>query len=763
MMNSFYRNPKEEDGIHNIILQNRCGNRLTVLFYEDHTNLEFLYKPNAYRRLDFKARNFSTRDNCTFLFKEFSFPEIRAEFTRNFDYDPFVTRIETSTAKESKNLFTFINIADENCFALSAKCPLLLAFKPHGAFNVQDGILTEKFIDRGEEIVSFVRFGSMENNRYRVLQDGTHVIQILGDDVILMGGEENISQVNRVLNKLWGKSAEELISLNEILISNFTDKSKLQINNDDFQRVLDLNKRVNYSIIDEAGVTFGALNRIYHLNWIRDNLMSTSMMALAGTPDLLKRALPYIFDNPSVRELKNGKEIRKYLQMVGTRWGKGEEDGLYYTMYGLYVLYQTTGQDKYIYSEFLHYLTDAIDGVINNRFIEAVGLFGSDTIGETTLKGSPFYGYDAVDGSLEVYFDENNEKNVSFCYTYYQNSNMYNILKMAEVLIKASPDMDESIAKNYSELSEKLRRNIKNRFINDEGYYYAAFIIYEDGEEEWVNVEDNSHFWEHSWANSIGPFIVDTPLSLKTAEKMVEWTKTNWHGLCPVNTLSRILREYGLPSEEYKKLLSQEIIDALTFTEKYPMVGASTEYAKTPETYRGLPFSTGSLMFSLYSLIIQSLPMGIAIRTSTFSDTINNFYYRNSIINAKASGEGETVGVCTLNGEVIEHTLQIPEDVLRFGKNNILIQRTGSYDEFRLYSSSAVLRSVRKNGCIVDFRFNCPTKAELVFENFEKTTDFRLVNLEGVDIEYRTLKIEESNKTIITFDSVGEINVKATL
>lgn len=761
-MKTIYRNPINEDGIHNIILQNRCGNRLTLLLHEAYTELEFIYKPNAFRRKDYSARNFSNRDNFTTLFKEFNFPEIKASFAKDFLYDPFHTKVHTKTEYEAKNELTFINIVDENCFAISATSPLTISFVPHKEFNVSDGLITEKFIERGEEIVTFIKFSSFTDNRYRVLDDGTHILQLCEGDVILVGGEENSYQVNRVLRSLQNKNLEDLIQYNENRIKNYTSKSDLKLEDGSFQTVLDINKRVNYSMIDEGGVTFGALQRIYHLNWIRDNLMSTTMMALAGTPDLLKLALPYVFNNPSTTKVVDGKELRRYLQMVGTRWGKGEEDGLFYTTYALYILFQTTGNDEYLYSRNLKCLIDSIDYTIDTRFVKKEGLFGSDTIGETTLKGSSFYGYDAVNGSLETFFDAHNQNNVSFCYTYYQNSNMFNILKMIEVLIKASPDVDKRIADKYRSLSEQLRESIKRKFVNPEGYYYAALIIYEDGEEKWINVIDNAEFWEHSWANSIGPFFVDIEYSLKTAQMMIQWSKENYHGLCPINTLSRMVKEYGYSKEDYVKLLTPEIEDALTYTEKYPMTGASTEYEGQPDTYRGLPFSTGSMMFSLYSLVLQSLPMGIAVRCSNFVGGVDNFYYRNHRIDASFEGVGEVVGAWSINGKNMKYTLQIPEDMLVFGQNKILIHRTSEYDGFRLYSSSAILRRLEDKKDEIVYEFQCPTICELVFENFDKGKEFTIFKGEN-PIEYEAMLMEGTNKTIITCENCENLIVRVKL
>ncbi|MEI6132088.1 MAG: hypothetical protein WCQ41_04615 [Bacillota bacterium] len=102
---SLYRKHVEENGKHNIILQNRCGNRLTLLFHEEQVELELLYKPNAFRRKDFAARTFSNRDIQTSLFKASCLPEVNAGEVKGFDYDPFITKVDIALENGGKNTF----------------------------------------------------------------------------------------------------------------------------------------------------------------------------------------------------------------------------------------------------------------------------------------------------------------------------------------------------------------------------------------------------------------------------------------------------------------------------------------------------------------------------------------------------------------------------------------------------------------------------------------------------------------------------------
>lgn len=758
-MKNIYCDPATETGIHNIILQNRCGNRLTLLCHENYAELELLYKPNAYRRKEFAARNFSNRDNNTELFIDFRLPEIKPGNILNFDYDPFVTRVYLETNTGATNTLTFVNVADENCFAVAAASPLTLVFKPHKEFVMEDGLLYERFSDRGEEIVSFVMFSSYLDNRFRILDDGSCVLQIVDNDIILMGGEENLYQIRRISTKLKKFSYEELIEYGEKSVKTFTAKSVLKINHSEFQRVVDLNRRIVYSMSDEGGVTFGAINRLYHLIWIRDALMSTSMLALSGNPYLLQKTYPFILNSPSVTKHIDGFEYREYLQMVGTKWGKSEDDGLFYLVYGLYNLYQTTGSDDLLYSQELIPVTNAVDYAIKTLFDEKEQLFGSDTIGETTLRNSPFFGYDAVTGKLDEYRDPQEKhkgSNVVYCYTIYHNINMYNVLRMMEVIIKASPDMDASKAYLYRVLADSLKKGIINRFVNEIGVYSVAYLVLDDGETVWEKEIHNP--WEYSWAVSLGPFHTDINVSLNSVKLVYQkWGAGNAYGLCPWNTISRILKEYGMDDDEYKNMLLPEIEDALTYTPKYPMTGSSTEYLGTPEALRGLPFTTGSLIYSLQSLILQPLAMGIAVRASGFVDRVDNFVYRNSRIYAVSTGEGQVVDKILINGAELKGSLQIPESLLYNGKNNIEVLRGSRFEQKRLYSSTTILMNVVLEDNLITYYFNCFSEGELIFENLFSQEGFSLYDSQGNSVEYLLEKIAGTNKSVVRFEGNGVI------
>src|SRR5690606_5238005 len=122
----------------------------------------------------------------------------------------------------------------------------------------------------------------------------------------------------------------------------------------------------------------------------------------------------------------------------------------------------------------------------------------------------------------------------------------------------------------YSALAERLRANIIHRFVNERGIYNVALLSLDNGQKVWE--DENQNPWEYTWALTLGPFIPDLNLALASAKVVYEeWGKDNY-GFCPWNSLSRFLREYMIDDAEYQKMLSCEIKDALTYSDKYPMI-----------------------------------------------------------------------------------------------------------------------------------------------------------------------------------------------
>jgi len=764
-MSDPYTKPMVEEAPRNIILQNRCGNRATMLFFDDRTELQVVYKPNAFRRKDYRARNFSNRDNYTGLFEQFRLPQLNVDYIDDWKYDPFITELGFRTPWDAKGNIKMINIADENAFALVSRAPLLITIKPHQSFRVEDGLLTEAFTDRGEEIVSFVHFSGFEENRFRVTTSGEYVLQVFENEVLLFGGEENMTQVHRLIEKLDGMDHRALLARNEKLLEPVVSNALIRFNEDDFQEVLDLNRRIIYSGIDAGGACFGAINRIYYLIWVRDGSMTSSQMARAGNPEMINVWTPFLMNNPNILTNDQGEKIPGYQQIVGTRWTKNEDDGVYYATLSMFTYLETTGKTDLLNGPEFDLLMEVIDHYLEDVWDEEKEMVLSDTRGETPLKSNPYFGYDVVNGNFEIndHHLKENQKVLSVTGSLYNQVNTFNLLKMARIMMAQRSVDDGERSARYAEIEEAITRTLRTRFATGEQTLYAEYQEYEDGSVYWQPFARGADYWEYAWAVSTGPFFPVPALQLNAARMVPEkWPKIRTYGYCPWNTLSRILYEYGMSSDDYVKMLSDEVNEAMVLSQKYPMKGALTEYYTAVESWRGLPFSASSFYFSTTAQAMQSMPMGIGIRASENVDTLLNFRFRLSSFDVFAAGKGDEVGEVRLNGEEIPFSLQVPDSRMRIGKNEVIVGRTSNYKGFRLYSSSARLLDLETAPGEVVYRMWSPASAELVFEN-PGLARVTIAGPGGADVPFSITKLPGTGMHHLLVEAQGDFTVRAEL
>ena len=245
-----------------------------------------------------------------------------------------------------------------------------------------------------------------------------------------------------------------------------------------------------------------------------------------------------------------------------------------------------------------------------------------------------------------------------------------------------------------------------------DGTLAAMILRYQDGSDERVPFGRGCDYWETAWAVSQGPFLPWPDLQLATAALIRrDWSSYHAYGFCPWNCLARTLHEHGrLPAGGWRAMLDQQLREALQLTTKYPMPGALTEYAGAPESWRGLPFSAGSLMASACAQLLRALPQGVAVRGGSAIDAVGGWRWRLSRLDATASGAGEEVAAWTIEGERFTRCQQVPEDRLRAGGHAVAIVRGVAPAHACIQGSDAQLLSCREaaDGCTATFRSAVP-------------------------------------------------------
>jgi hypothetical protein len=756
-MRTPYREPQIEEGLRNLVFQGRAGNRLTLLFHEERCDLELCYKPNAFRRRDFRARNFSNRDNWTSVFAACALPDLRAAEVQEWGYDPFVTRLGAVFPGGGRNTITVVNLADENAVAIAARQPLLLAIRPHRAFTVQDGLLLESFRDRGEDIASCVVFPGFERSRYRVLDDGTHIVQLMDDDVVLLGAEEGEAHARRLAVAYAGITLERLVARTEAAVRPLLAQGHAVVTRPDLQQVLDLNRREVLMGMDAGGACFGALNRIYHLIWVRDGSMTSCHMAQSGNPEFLRTWAPFLLGNPSWMRDGQGRERPEFLQLVGTRWTKGEDDGLFYAVWTAYEHLRATGDDRLLHGPELPLLIDVVERALEKTWDDARGLAGSDTLGEDPLASNPLYGYDAVNGTIERGRRHQglHARPVQRIYSLYHQVNTANVLRMMQVLLAERPDLDGGRTARWATLGERLEAAVRRDFTRPDGVLRNHLVVFQDGAEAWSDFGEGD-FWEPSWAVSQGPFLPLPAAQLATSRHIVAtWPGLRGYGFCPWNTLARMLAEHGLDDAGWNRHLDDELAEARQLTAKYPKPGALTEYRGAPEGWRGLPFSAGSLMAATAARLLSALPQGLAVRAGGTVRRIGDYRWRLARLAAVVAGEGPAVAGWSIDGRPVRGSLQIPEGWLKAGANAIAVQAGADPGLCRLWRSDARLLDLREEDGRCRLEFASVLPMQLVFEHLEAARDLRLIGADGRELTARREDLPGTAQTVLTVAGHG--------
>jgi hypothetical protein len=153
--------------------------------------------------------------------------------------------------------------------------------------------------------------------------------------------------------------------------------------------------------------------------------------------------------------------------------------------------------------------------------------------------------------------------------------------------------------------------------------------------------------------------------------------------------------------------------------------------------------------------------MGIGVRASNFVDSIANYKFRLSMINAKQNGDGDVVASYKINNYNMLHSLQIPSNLLRNGVNNIEIIRCKRSTDFRLYSSTAELLACKQEGSKLVFEFENPVVSQLVFENAYKAKSYRFTDKNGAEITFSKTNIKD--KLMLEVETVGDFLLEVQL
>jgi hypothetical protein len=705
---------RREEGLRNLIFFCPSGQRLEWMQDETETRLRLIYLPHGERRPDLESRTFSTRDIHTPAFADIRIAQLPNAAVTGIDYDPFLTRFAIGHASGAKNEIRLLTFAAENAFALSGKTAVTILFKPHRAFEIEDGWLRETFEDRGESITSFVFFDGIRPNRLRILEDGSVALQIVGREALVFGAEENAGQVRRLHRRFARRAMDDLVAENEPIIDGWLAAGRPTLNDPAIQAVCDLNRRILVSGVDLGGACFSGFNREYYLTWHRDGGLTSGAFADAGNPELIRRWAPLSVANPTRKEMPDGSTRTLYSQLVGTRWCKDEEDGLYFAVYSAFSHWRCTGKADFLSAPMLGRLCDGLEMLLAETFTppsataqapgdtSEAGLFSCSARCEMMTCRDPAFGSEPVNGR---YPDQPGDgitidgKKVARLWSLYINMLNWQAIRMLVALLRLAPEGPLTVrAVRYEALADELARTILTRFRAPDGGFLGDLAEFADGARRWIGIAQSDE-WEMNWSLVMPPFLFHPDASAPAVRRMIDhftgrkiWCHSPWV------LQSSLLREFG-DHGLARQMLEHIVRDANTPEHNYPFHGAISERAgatvtKSWPNWRPLMFVIGPFLRALAADLLAPLPFGVAARAGLLTTAIREVHFKGSRINVESTGEGTEVASFSLNGQEVTTSLQLPELLLRSGERNELVIRRGAPTS-RLYRSDAILREFR--------------------------------------------------------------------
>lgn len=720
--------------------------------------LELWISPQAGKNKDYHWRNFSNRDDYTCLFDKISFPNLNLKDFVKCDYDPFYSKIYFKN-----QTLHILTLYDK---------PVIVVWLDKEDFIDFKSAQNDKLLKRNdrtfgiEHVSNDIKFhfvASMKGGKGKFLHQteidywrSTYARAMVSpEQFIVIGGEIEKEHVLEMVEGLSQNKISNLITDNEAKISKALANGVIKVNdNAELQKFIDINRRSVLSGQDHSGAIRAALKYIYYLIWNIDGAATTVLTSQTGWAEPLKKWTDFSISNPA--EQKNPPAGKFYGQLINGKITKREEHGIFKAVWSAFSYWTQTGDSTFITGTYLENLEAATNWMERNNWDEKQQAFGYFYTSEDPTYGSNDYGLDAAVGS----FGPKNPYTLTFendtilrIYSYDWNLMAYNSYLMLSAMtkgLKASTYFEK--AKKMEPFFDKLS---KNKTTPD--------ILYQLKKRGFVQAELKSK--HQKWGSSLVYFVYDMPkMDGRGTTKLID-SKKDIDGQFAMTVFS------ALASMDIEFIDEKEIVNVINLilpenirSGKYlPMPYAMTEIfgiddGNTYHDIRPQYFSIGPFLGTIGNLSLKRMPFGIAVRGSNLVNNIENYQFQKSFIDISYTGKGK-INEIVLNDEVLQNTLQIPEEKLKTGKNKIQVKLA----EKSITAPLLVYSTVRLQKTIVadkniTYYFQTYGKNTLIFKNL--INEPKIVDSNNSRIRFQNLK--NNGASYLSFEGIGFYQIIVT-
>lgn len=740
-----------------ILMQNRMGVRIEYTL--DRSNLQLWIRPDAGKSMSYVDHNWSNRDDHTNIFDRILIPGCDLTQFERCNWDPF-----HSVLYFKNQTLHIAQIYDKPAVLVwFEKEGGKIDFKIYGtAAERTDKSFIINHTDRERDFQSAAIIGEGEGgfqqqlqlDKYRSIYTRAHLAP---QQVLLITSELHEKNIGKQAKQWIKKPVDEILAENEKKIAKDLKNGQFTLKNKpEMQKLLDKSRRVALSMQDFKGFMRSTNQYIYYLLWFRDGGMNVSHITYSGWAKPAYDNVKFALHNPNFTN-QNPDDIF-FGQMMGGPLTKWQEDGLFYIVWPAFAYWTQTGDKSLCEGKYLETMEKAIDWLERRCFDKEKGLFGRYFACETPMTGSRDDGWDNVTGAPTFKWKSEYEgKTIVRSY-----DNYVNLLHYSTYLMLSAMETNKAKADEYYKKAMALGENIKQFFEYDNVLPSYGQLQTENG--KFITAKPyGMDVWDYVWGLALPPFEMTMPekyrdLREQLRRDMTTTDKNYFH--CVYFALLTSMDTEIHEEDSIMAAMEQQVKWSSQPGKYLPMPYAMPEMFNVSEEnpfhdIRPLVYSIAPWLSAITNLTLHRMPFGIAVRASEHIEKLNNYKYKEALLDVTYQGNGELAGF-TLNGKPVKHTLQIPEDRLQKGENKVVIKKEPDATKKNLLTATSVqLLNVKEVDNTVVFHVKAYGKNVLTFKNLSKKV--KVLNSNGKQQKIKKIKME--NFTYIEFIGRGDFKV----
>ncbi|TAH24811.1 MAG: hypothetical protein EAZ07_08845 [Cytophagales bacterium] len=735
---------KDEGKTTYVLMHNRKGIRIEYCL--EKRRLELWISPLAGKSIDYKDRNFSNRDDHTTVFDKITFPDLEPKDFLECKYDPF-------------HSILFFKNQKLHLLSIYDKPAVMVWFEGNGGrvdikSDKQDEIsqatsnlLVSIHPDRKKtfQFVAQLGKGAGAFIHKRDLDEGRSFFaraEIKKNQPIIFAAELLSENPLQAATNLAGiENLGNIITENEAKIDEALQFGAIKVrDNLDLQNIVEVNKRVLLSTQDESGAQRAAIKYIYYLIWHRDGGMTQAYNAYTGWVSPLEKWTEFQLKNPT--QVGEGKQIEKfYGQLVNGKISKWEEDGLFFAVWSAFTHYTQTGSKKFVSPEYLTLMGQATQWMEKNFFQKEKGVFGRYHYCESPFTGSRGDGWDDAVGSMgDKGYTLFNGDTIVRAFDLYTNQIMYATYLMLSAM-ENSPKNSEYLQKAMAlEVKLKAYYTTKNQVLPSYGELISS------SKKSIIAPPYGMDECDYIWGLTL-PLFYPEPSAMPTIhEQLLINQMKKPKGQFMASWFSVIAAmDPAIHSEvEMMKAMEYVIPQAVRPGKYLPMAYTIPEIVDVEDgnfyhDVRPQGFSAGAWFGALGNFGVRRLPYGIAVRGTQYLDKISQYVYKNTLINFQYQGKGENIFI-TLNGMILENTLQLPESLLnkKITEVKVTLNSDKKTNNDLWIGSTMSLKNINQQDKSLVFEVDCFGKNVAQLKNLSRKVS--VYNLKGEKVKFEVKK-----------------------